>query len=94
MNVQIIVYLAEISATLSTQNWMGADEGWAPGAARPRAGLPVARLLRDWSEIPPRREVLPSHRGDPGTGGHHKREWVGTIKENGWAPLKGKGGHR
>jgi hypothetical protein len=50
---------------------MGAAEGWAPGAARPGACLPVARLLRDWSEISPRGEVLPSHRGDPGTGGHH-----------------------
>ncbi len=71
------------------QNWMGAAEGWAPGAARPGVGLPVARLLRDWSEISPRGEVLPAHRGDPGTGGHHLREQVGR-----WAPLKRMGGHQ
>ncbi len=71
MNVKLLFILAEISATLSHKNWMGGNKGWAPGAARPGACLPVAWLLRDWSEIPPRGEVLPAHRGDPGTGGHH-----------------------
>ncbi len=86
MNVQIIVYLAEISAGLST---LKLDGGRLKGGRLVLPGLELVYLWHGFSVIGQKYHLVERFFLLI----EETQEQVGTIKGNGWAPLKGTGGH-